>query len=82
MNINTAKHYLLEIQSICQKFNVPLILAKGALIGAIRDNSLLPGDHDIDLFTLYTSPYEKIFEAVEELNKIGFQYLEIYKIPS
>jgi len=82
METNVAKIYLLKMRSICEKFGVPLILAKGVLIGAIRDNALLPGDKDIDLFTLYTAPYEKIVQAVKEFIENGFKYLEIYKIPS
>lgn len=82
MNTNLANKSLLEIREVFDEFKIPLIITAGALLGIIREKRLLPWDHDLDLWTLSTSSYTNIKNAMEKLEKLDFIPWELYKIPS
>lgn len=81
MDEERGKRDLLRVKEIFDKFNVPLILGKGVLLGVIRENRILPWDGDIDLFILASNPYENIVKAIDLMNKSGFEFWETYKTP-
>jgi hypothetical protein len=49
LNQEAARRDLEEIQMVFDKFNVPLFLTYGALLGIVRDKNFIPYDDDIDL---------------------------------
>jgi len=82
MDTNIANKSLLEIREVFDEFKIPLIITAGALLGIVRENRLLPWDHDLDLWTLPTSSYINIRNAMEKLEKLNFIPWELFKIPS
>lgn len=63
------------------KYKISFILSHGVLLGVIRENRFLPHDSDIDLFLLPEAGYEKLCQAIAELNKMGYEPWETYKTP-
>lgn len=82
MDLERAKIDLLTIKEAFDKFKVPMILAKGVLLGAIRENRILPWDGDIDLFTLASAPYVNVLRTIELIHNLGFEFWETYKTPA
>lgn len=82
MDTDHANRSLLLVSNIFDAVKLPLIITAGALLGIIRENRLLPWDHDIDLWTLSTSPYADITKVMEQLPEQNFVPWEIYKTPS
>lgn len=48
MDIEAAKQNLLEIKEILDRLNIKFWLSEGTLLGAVREKSFIPYDHDID----------------------------------
>jgi phosphorylcholine metabolism protein LicD len=48
-NKNKALKILFDITEFLEKNNIPYHLEGGTLLGIVRDNDLLPWDHDVDL---------------------------------
>lgn len=79
MDTDLGNKSLLEIRDVFDKFKLPLIVTAGALLGIIRENRLLPWDHDLDLWTLSTASYSNITDAMERLQKQNFMPWELYE---
>lgn len=82
MDTNIASKSLLEIREVFDEFKIPLIITAGALLGIVRENRLLPWDHDLDLWTLSTPSYTNVRSAMEKLEKLNFIPWELFKVPS
>lgn len=61
---NIALDTLNEFHRICEKYGIDYQLAFGSLLGAIRDNGVIPWDYDIDVFV----PYEQKDKLISVLN--------------
>ena len=71
----------LHVKEIADKYEIPLILCQGVLLGAIRENRLLPWDGDFDFFILSSIPYENIVAMIDYLTEEGSNIWETYNIP-
>ncbi len=68
---------LLTIDRICRKHAIPYQLAAGTLLGAVRDQNIIPWDNDADVCML-RSDYER-FMAVAESELDERFFLQHYK---
>jgi len=72
----------LHVKEVADKYEVPLILCQGILLGAVRENRLLPWDGDFDFFILSSIPYENIVAMINHFTKEGCNIWETYNIPN
>lgn len=56
---------LKDFHRICELYHIHYQLAFGSLLGAIRDNGMIPWDYDVDVFV----PYSEKNKLIEALNK-------------
>lgn len=82
MDIELANRTLLRAKKIFDECGAPLILAQGILLGAVRENRILPWDGDIDLYLLSSVPYDNIIRAIQKIRDSGFGFWESYHIPT
>jgi len=59
---------LKEIKEILDKHKVTFWLDYGTLLGAVRDNQLIPWDNDVEL-GIWNSELHKIYEAIDDFHK-------------
>jgi len=71
----------LHVKEVADKHKVPLILCQGVLLGAIRENRLLPWDGDFDFFILSSIPYKNIVAMIDQFSEEGSNIWETYNIP-
>lgn len=62
---NKALQTLYEFHRVCEKNNIPYVLAYGSLLGLIRDGGQIPWDYDIDVMV----PFEKREDLINALEK-------------
>lgn len=56
---------LLEIDSICAKYEIPYTLGYGTLLGAIRHEGFIPWDNDVDI-NMTEKDYGRFVEACKK----------------
>ncbi len=59
--VNTLK----EFDRVCRKNGIKYQLAYGSLLGAVRDNGMIPWDYDVDVF-VFNSDRQKLISALEK----------------
>ncbi len=69
-NRDDAIKLLSIVTNTLNKYNIAYYLDFGTLIGAIRDNSLIPWDDDIDISLLNEDDYKKMPDVLNEIHKV------------
>ena len=54
----------IEVIKLLKKNNISYWLCHGTLLGIIRDNDLIPWDHDIDIAVWYKKNIKEIFKKI------------------
>ena len=54
-----------EIDRICRKHNIKYTLGGGTLIGALRDDGIIPWDDDVDI-DMTRENYEKLISVIND----------------
>ena len=68
---------LVELDRICRKYDIKYIISGGTLLGAVRANSFIPWDDDIDV-RMERNEYERFCMVCEnELDKENFFFQNI-----
>lgn len=62
---------LIEIDRICQKYNIPYFLYGGTLLGAIRHQGFIPWDDDLDI-AMRRKDYDKLMKILPHELSDGF----------
>jgi len=70
-NADESLKILKETINILNKYSIDYYLDFGTLLGAVRDNGLIPWDNDIDISLFKEEDYHKINDILFELNEIG-----------
>ncbi len=68
-NRDDAIKLLNIVISTLDKYNIEYYLDFGTLIGAVRDNSLIPWDDDIDISLLKEADYKLMPKVLDEISK-------------
>ena len=76
--IETATKNLLEVKNILDAHNVKFGLIYGTLLGAIRENSFIKHDEDIDLFVL-DEDKEDLLAILHKFIDCGFEVIRYDK---
>ncbi len=63
---------LLETQKILDKFEIPMILSDGLVLGIVRHGDFVPWDFDADLFVLYEDVKDIGLDLAAAFLKKGF----------
>lgn len=74
-----------SVDSICQKYDIPLYMTAGTMLGAVRHNGFIPWDDDMDFAVPYQS-YERLIKVLKSelpanLRCIIYDNSNSYKIP-
>lgn len=64
---------LREFDRICQKYEIPYILAFGSTLGAVRHGGFIPWDDDLDVLMTYDS-YFRLLEVLPKELEAPFYY--------
>ena len=67
INQEIVKENLLVLNSILKKYNIDFWLSEGTALGAVRDNSIIPWDDDLDISFYYSEYYRFIKLALPDL---------------
>lgn len=74
MKESAAINALRQVKDILDKSNIEYWLDEGTLLGAVREKSIIAGDHDIDLAIWSTT----ITEIIPLFNEIGELGIKVY----
>ena len=66
---------LCEFDRVCRENDIPYFLAYGTLLGAVRDNDLIPWDYDIDV-QVYFKDKDRFIDALK--NTLGSEFYYAY----
>ena len=70
---------LKDIDTLCQKHEIPYYLSGGSCLGAVRHKGFIPWDDDADICMMYED-YQKFLQVVKELpSKYYVQCIETHK---
>jgi len=72
-NLQLARKLLLDVVSLFEKNSINYHLEGGTLLGIVRDNDLLPWDHDVDI-SVPDSDVSKLKTLGPELLKLGYKF--------
>src|SRR3989344_3817304 len=74
MDKQKAIHALKDITKILNRYNIPLWLDCGTLLGAVRENRIIPWDDDVDLGVFIDKINKKTIKKTlaKQLEKKGF----------
>ncbi len=70
--LQIRKYEFLKICSILDKLKIKYFLQTGILLGAIRDNDLIPWDWDVELSVFSDDVINKFDLLIQEINNSGF----------
>lgn len=76
ITIEDAKHLLHRTKQLFDKIGLPMFLAYGTLLGAVREKSLISGDEDVDV---YVTDEQKLYDNIPWLNDNGLRLCRRYK---
>ena len=71
-NWNKEIELLLEIDRICQKYDIPYFVIFGTMIGAVRHKGFVPWDDDIDVAMMRPDYMRFVQVAAQEINSPYF----------
>ena len=77
-NLKKANDMLFNVASLLDENNIVYHLEGGTLLGIVRDNALLPWDHDIDI-SIPSAEVDKFLKLKKQLSKsykLKFRYFE------
>ena len=76
MNVEVMTKNLWDLKEALDKYNIKFVLIFGTLLGAIRENRLLPYDKDADIACFSGTDHRKMYLAVKDLTSKGFFVLD------
>jgi len=71
-NADESLKILKETINILNRHSIEYYLDFGTLLGAVRDNGLIPWDNDIDISLFREEDYHKINEVLKDVRREGF----------
>ena len=76
ITIEDAKHLLRKTKQLFDKIGLPIFLAYGTLLGAVREKSLILGDEDVDV---YVTDERKLYDNIPWLSDNGLCLCRLYE---
>ena len=70
-----AKAVLFKTQDVFSKFGIDVYLTYGTLLGAVRDQAIIPGDLDVDVFI---KDEKKMFQHLQEIEEGGLKLIRAF----
>lgn len=67
-----AKEILFKTQDVFSQVGVEVYLAYGTLLGAVRDQAIIPGDLDVDV---YIKDEMKMFQHLQKIEECGLKLI-------
>lgn len=67
-----AKEILFKTQDVFSQIGIDIYLTYGTLLGAVRDQSIIPGDLDVDV---YIKDEEKMFQHLQDIEECGLKLI-------
>lgn len=73
MDFDVAERYLKDVKRVFDKHEIEFCLMYGTLLGAIREEDFICGDHDVDV-VIFKKDLGKIDGALKELDSLGYYH--------
>lgn len=70
-----AKAVLFKTQDVFFQIGIDIYLAYGTLLGAVRDQTIIPGDLDVDVFI---KNEEKMFQNLQYIEECGLKLIRAF----
>ena len=74
LNLETCKENLLLFNESMNRFKIPFWLSEGTALGAVRDNSFIPWDDDVDVSFKYEYRESFLKNVLPILKQKGFHF--------